>query len=52
MRPYLKKKKQKNPKNTPSHKRIGGVAQGVGPEFKLQYHKKRRRKYPTQKGSG
>jgi hypothetical protein len=28
-------------KNT-SQKRTGGVAQGVGPEFKLQYHKKRK----------
>jgi hypothetical protein len=29
-------------KKTPEHhkKRAGGVAQGVGPEFKLQYHKK------------
>jgi hypothetical protein len=26
----------KNPSHT---KRDGGVAQGVGPEFKLQYHK-------------
>jgi hypothetical protein len=24
----------------PSQKRAGGVAQGVGPEFKPQYHKK------------
>jgi hypothetical protein len=23
-------------------KRAGGVAQGVGPEFKLQYHKKKK----------
>jgi hypothetical protein len=29
-RPYLKKKK--------SQKRAGGVAQGVGPEFKPQHH--------------
>jgi hypothetical protein len=27
---------QKNP----SQKRAGGVAQGIGPEFKLQYHQK------------
>jgi hypothetical protein len=33
MRPYFKK--------NPSQKRTGGVAQGVGPEFKNQYHKKR-----------
>jgi hypothetical protein len=38
MRPYLKKKK------TPSQKRAGGVAQGVGPEFKSQYRKKKKRK--------
>jgi hypothetical protein len=25
-----------------SHKRAGGVAQGVGPKFKPQYHKKKR----------
>jgi hypothetical protein len=25
----------------PSKKGAGGVAQGVGPDFKLQYHKKR-----------
>jgi hypothetical protein len=36
--PILKKKK--------SHtKRAGGVAQGVGPEFKLQYGKKKKGKY-------
>jgi hypothetical protein len=33
-----------SPKN-PSQKRAGGVAQGVGPEFKPQYHKKKKRKY-------
>jgi hypothetical protein len=27
-------------KKKPSQKRAGGVAQGVGPEFKPQYHKK------------
>jgi hypothetical protein len=26
-------------KKNPSQKRVGGVAQGVGPEFKHQYHK-------------
>jgi hypothetical protein len=31
MRPYFKKTHYK--------KRAGGVAQGVGPEFKPQYHK-------------
>jgi ribosomal protein L44E len=31
---------QKNP----SQKRAGGVAQGVGPEFKPQYHQKKREK--------
>jgi hypothetical protein len=34
MRPYLKDK--------PSHKRAGGVAQDIGPEFKPQYHKKKK----------
>jgi hypothetical protein len=37
-RSYLKKKKH------PSLKRAGGMAQGVGPEFKPQYHKKKERK--------
>jgi hypothetical protein len=31
-RPYLKK--------NPSQERTGGVAQGIDPEFNLQYHKK------------
>jgi hypothetical protein len=30
-------------KKTPSHKRAGGVAQGVGPEFKPQYHKNKKK---------
>jgi hypothetical protein len=34
VRPYLEKKKK-------SQKRAGGMVQGVGPEFKLQYHKKK-----------
>jgi hypothetical protein len=34
-RPCLEKKSQKS---------AGGVAQGVGPEFKPQYHKKKRKK--------
>jgi hypothetical protein len=34
MRPYLE--------NTIMNKRAGGVAQGVGPEFKSQYHKKKK----------
>jgi hypothetical protein len=25
-------------------KRVGGMAQGVGPEVKLQYHKKKKKK--------
>jgi hypothetical protein len=33
MRPYLKKKK-------PSEKRVGGVVESIGPEFKSQYQKK------------
>jgi hypothetical protein len=37
VRPYLKKKKKKI-----LHKnRAGGVAQGVGPEFKPQYRTKK-----------
>jgi hypothetical protein len=28
----------------PLQKRAGGVAQGVGPEFKTQYHKKKKQK--------
>jgi hypothetical protein len=35
-RPYLRKTLHK--------KRAGGVAQGVGPEFKFQYHRKRKKK--------
>jgi hypothetical protein len=34
-----KKKKKKNHHK----KRAGGVAQGVGPEFKPQYHKKKKK---------
>jgi hypothetical protein len=33
MRPYLEK--------NPSQNRVGGVAQGKGPEFKPQYHTKK-----------
>jgi hypothetical protein len=29
---------------SPSQKRAGGVAQGVGPEFKSQFHKKQKNK--------
>jgi hypothetical protein len=40
MKPYLKNtqhtKKKKNGGET------GGVAQGIGPEFKLQYHQKKK----------
>jgi hypothetical protein len=36
MRPYLEK--------NPSQKRAGGVAQGVGPEFKSQYCKKKKKR--------
>jgi hypothetical protein len=28
---------------TPSYKRAGGIAQGEGPKFKPQYHKKKKR---------
>jgi hypothetical protein len=34
--PYLEKTQHK--------KRVGGVVQGVGPEFKPQYHKKKKEK--------
>jgi hypothetical protein len=37
VRPYLEKKNL-------SQKRAGKVAQGVGPEFKPQYHKKKKKK--------
>jgi hypothetical protein len=37
MRPYLEK--------APTQERAGGVAQGLGPEFKLQYCKKRKNLY-------
>jgi hypothetical protein len=44
MRPYLKKKK--------SQKKAGGVAQSEGPEFKPQYHKKKKKNLSLQhKGS-
>jgi hypothetical protein len=36
VRPYIEK--------NPSQKRAGGVAQGVGPEFKPQYCKKKKKK--------
>jgi hypothetical protein len=35
VRPYLEK--------NPLQKRAGGLAQGVGPKFKPQYHKKRKK---------
>jgi hypothetical protein len=31
-------KKQKTKKKNPSQKGAGGVVEGIGPEFKLQYH--------------
>jgi hypothetical protein len=31
----------------PITKRAGGVAQGIGPEFKPQYHKKKKEKKTT-----
>jgi hypothetical protein len=34
VKPYLEK--------NPSQKRAGGVAQGIGPEFKPQYQKKKK----------
>jgi phage shock protein PspC (stress-responsive transcriptional regulator) len=38
VRETLSKKKKKKP----SQKMVGGVAQGLGTEFKPQYHKKKR----------
>jgi hypothetical protein len=38
---------QKNP----SQKRVGGVAPGVGPEFKLQYHKKKKKEKKKEQAS-
>jgi hypothetical protein len=32
------------PQKYPSQKRAGGVAQGVGPEFKPQHHQKKKKK--------
>jgi hypothetical protein len=29
----------------PTQKKAGGVAQGVGPEFKSQYHKRKKKNY-------
>jgi hypothetical protein len=37
----LKKKKKTKKKKSPSQKRAGRVVQGIGPEFKPQYHKKK-----------
>jgi hypothetical protein len=37
---------------TPITKRAGGVAQGEGPEFKPQYHKKKKKKREAQKRQG
>jgi hypothetical protein len=34
----ISKKKTKNKKTNPSQKSTGGVAQSIGPKFKLQYH--------------
>jgi hypothetical protein len=39
VRPYLEKNL--------SQKRTGGVVQGVGPEFKPQYHKTKKEKHPA-----
>jgi hypothetical protein len=40
--PFLKKKKKITHTHKKSQKRSGGVAQGSGPEFKPQYHKKKK----------
>jgi hypothetical protein len=44
LRPYLKKKN--------SQKKAGGVAQDVGPEFKPQYQKKKKKREVKTKGLG
>jgi hypothetical protein len=41
---YLKQFKRHILKKTLHKKRAGGVAQGVGPEFKPQYGKKKKKK--------
>jgi hypothetical protein len=43
MRPYLEKS---------HHKRAGRVAQGEGPELKLQYHKKKRKERKKEREDG
>jgi hypothetical protein len=42
LRPYLE--------NTLHQKRAGGMAQGVGPEFKPQYCKKKKKRKKKEKG--
>jgi hypothetical protein len=42
LKPYLEK--------NPLQKRAGGVAQGVGTEFKPQYHHKKKKKKKIQTG--
>jgi hypothetical protein len=44
MRPYLKK--------TQSQKRAGGVVQGIGPEFKPQYHQNKTKQNKTPRMDG
>jgi hypothetical protein len=44
MRPYFKKNKNQNIKKNHTKKRTGGVAQGVGPEFKSQYCKRKKKR--------
>jgi hypothetical protein len=44
LRPYLKKKKKPF---TEKRKRVDGVTEGVGPEFKPQYCKKKKKKKGT-----
>jgi hypothetical protein len=51
-KPITKKQNKKNHQKNPSQKRAGEVTQGVGPEFKPQYKKKKERKKPTYGGSG
>jgi hypothetical protein len=46
MRAYLAQKKN------PHTKRAGGVAQGIGPDFKPQYYKKTKKPQKTRVGVG
>jgi hypothetical protein len=42
LKPTGENSSQKSVWKKPITKRAGGVAQGIGPEFKAQYHKKKK----------